>query len=434
MPSSSGWSGAVLVALGSFTGAGSCLAQEPKPIAGDTGLLREEADGIAFDASARMRVEYPDRKLVDLPQREESLGLFRLLGSIDAQAGALAGFVQVGAHQSVRDRGNPVENNGLDVQQAFVDFTPQRVGSEQLTRIRVGRSEMAYEFIALRDAPNVRRSWDGARVTLIRRGLTTNLFAVNAVQPKTGEFDDSSTDAPRLLGAHVRLAEGVARIWGSAWFYSARQEDVAFLAGTANADTRFAGIVLETKLGNVEASVGGGRQGGRFGGMPIRAHYVEGEIGYRWSKQKTPAFAALRYSSFSGGRSDGDVLRTFNPLFPNYAYSTEAALQSPSNLTKAGLLIEVELPAGLKLEYRGEGLWRYSALDAFYTPVGTPFITPDGSADRSLAIQQQFKATWEATPQLTLSGAVVHFAPDSFLRRAGLRAGYFGMVQLEAKF
>jgi hypothetical protein len=86
------------------------------------------------------------------------------------------------------------------------------------------------------------------------------------------------------------------------------------------------------------------------------------------------------------------------------------------------------------LEYRGEALWRYSAADAFYTPVGTPLIPPDGSGDRSLGVQQQIKVTWEATPRFTISSAVVHFSPHGFLERAGVDDGLFGMLELEGRF
>jgi hypothetical protein len=410
-------------------------AMEELPVPGDTSLLRDEADGVKFTASARLRLEYPERKLIEPDDNDRGLALVRALGALDAKRGAISGLLELGTHRASAARDNPSRTNHMDVQQTFVEFTPERDGDTRLTRMRVGRAEMVYEFVALRDAPNVRRTWDGARLTVVRTGLTANAFAVRLVQPEIGVFDDSSDGADRLSGLHLDLAQGaLGPLAATAWYYDVRQDRIEFLGGEGRAETKFAALVLQVSAGNVEFSVGGGRQWGRFDGRDIDAHYTESELGYRWTAQRAPVFLAVRYSAFSGGRSDSDRLATFNPLFPNFAYSTEAALQSPSNLVKAALLAEVEASDKIKLEYRGEALWRYSAADAFYTPVGTPLIPPDGSADRSLGVQQQLKATWKATPRFTVSSAVVHFAPDSFLERAGLSDALFAMLELEAKF
>ena len=410
-------------------------SEEELPLPGDTTLLREATDGVEFDASARLRLEYPDRKLIEPDDNDRELALVRALGAIDAQRGVLRGLLQLGAHRASPDRDNPTRTNDIDVHQAFVEVAPERESDRRLTRLRVGRAEMVYEFVGLRDSPNVRRTWDGARVTIVRPGLTANAFAVQLVQPESGGFDDNSDGTDRLSGIHLSLEQGtLGPFEATAWYYDVRQDRIEFLSGEGRAETKLAALVVEASAGNVEFSVGGGHQWGRFNGRDIDAHYIESELGYRWADRRVPALLALRYSAFSGGRSDSDRLTTFNPLFPNFAYSTEAALQSPSNLIKAALLAEVEASETIKLEYRGEALWRYSAADAFYTPVGTPLIPPDGSADRSLGVQQQLQVTWKATPRFTVSGAVVHFAPHRFLERAGVSDGLFGMLELEAEF
>jgi hypothetical protein len=411
------------------------VAVEELPISGDTSLLRDEADGIEFTAAARVRLEYPDRKLIEPDDDDRELALARVLGAIDAQRGVMGAVLQLGAHGASPGRDYPIRANDFDVQQAFVDFTPERDGNGKLTRLRLGRAEMVYEFVGLRDAPNVRRTWDGARLTMVRTGLTANAFTVRVARPEVGMFDDSSDGGDRLSGIHLSLEPGVLGPFAATtWYYDVHQDRMEFLSGKGRADTKFAALVMEASAGNVELTVGGGRQWGRFDGRSIEAHYTESELGYRWAAQSEPVYLAVRYSAFSGGRFDDGKLATFNPLFPNFAYSTEAALQSPSNLIKAALLAEVDASQNIKLEYRGEALWRYSAADAFYTPTGTPLIPPDGSADRSLGVQQQLKVTWQATPSSTVTGAMVHFAPDSFLRRSGVSDGLFGMLQLEARF
>lgn len=70
-----------------------------------------------------------------------------------------------------------------------------------------GRQEMVYEFVGWRDAPNVRRAWDGVRFTSRLNGWTSDVFALRAVEPSRGAFDDSSHTDTYLLGAHVQSTE-----------------------------------------------------------------------------------------------------------------------------------------------------------------------------------------------------------------------------------
>ena len=352
----------------------------------------------------------------------------RALAGVGARSGAVGGYVQLGAH--LRSGGgppSPLVRDVLDVQQGYVELL-----ADDRTRFLVGRAEMTFELVGARDAPNVRRSWDGGRATLSRRGWTADLFDVREVRPRPDAFDDTAAGGDRLSGLHVmgpKRGDGPPIL--SAFFYSATKRRFATLAGTARSSTRTLGGVLAGTLRGFDLSGGGAVQWGRFGSRQVSAFYLEGEIGRRFSSSGWRPRVAVRTSAFSGGAPRPDRIRTFDPLFPNYAYSTEAALQSPSNLVKLALLGGVDPARELQIRYRGEALWRFAASDAFYRPAGTPFVPPDATGRRWVGLQQQIEATWRRGGGLTLTAAVVRFDPGSFLKRAGQGHQTFGLLQAE---
>ena len=394
------------------------------------------SDGVRLDLQARERIEAYDRAALAIDnQAGAAVAYHRLLAGVAARAGAVGAYVQVGAYGRAGGTGpaSPTMVDRLDLQQAYVDLELERGGAR--LRLRGGRADLGGELAASRDAPNVRRAWDGARATATLGGWTGDAFAVQVVQPRLGVFDDGSRGRDRLLGLHLTSPKrALGRFALSAFAYDVRKARYTVLAGAGTSSTTTVGGVLDGEFGPLDLSIGGARQTGRFGSRRVEAFYVEAEAGHRFGRIGGRPRLGVRFSAFSGGSATARTIRTFDPLFPNFAYSTEAALQSPSNLVKVALLFEGMPSRRLKLECRAEALWRYSARDAYYVPTGFMLVPPDGADERWAGVQHQLRATWRVTPALTLTGALVRFDAGRFLKRQGRGDESFAMTQLALAF
>ncbi len=193
------------------------------------------------------------------------------------------------------------------MQQAYVDFVLEPSGAR--LRLRGGRSELAFELIASRDSPNVRRSWDGARATATLGGWTGDAFAMRVVQPRHGAFDDGSGGQDRLLGLHLTSPKRTLGPFAlSAFLYDVRKARYGILADVGSSATTTFGGVLDGELGPVKLSVGGARQVGRFDSRRVEAFYLEAEAGHRFHRIAATPRLGVRLSAFSGGAATAQTV------------------------------------------------------------------------------------------------------------------------------
>jgi hypothetical protein len=64
-------------------------------------------------------------------------------------------------------------------------------------------------------------------------------------------------------------------------------------------------------------------------------------------------------------------------------------------------------------------LWRQNIHDRFYQPPGMPLIPGNANSERFFGEALNLQLEWQATPNLDVNAAVVHFFADGFLRAAG---------------
>lgn len=391
-----------------------------------------DGDGIRFELEARERIEAAGR-LTLLPANDDGtvVAYHRLLVGARAKLENVDAFVQLGSHHRSGGvgRASGIAVDRLDVHQAYLDLN---LGDEDRgARLRGGRAEMHFELVASRDAPNVRRAWDGVRLTVKANGWTADAFATQVVRPERGVLDDSSAESDSLIGLHLTSPKrALGPFTLNAFLYRVTKPQYTIFTGTARSATMTTGAVAAGEFGVWNLSLGGAWQTGRFGGRDQAAFYGEGEVRRRFPALPGRPSFALRSSVFSGGAASSRKVRTFDPLFPNFAYSTEAALQSPTNLIKVALIGEVQPSERLTLHYRTEGLWRYSVQDAYYVPIGFAFVPPDGSRRRWSGLQQQLRAVWKMSPAIELTGALVRFDAGRFLLDNGRRNETFVMTQV----
>ena len=392
------------------------------------------ADGyLSFGADLRERLEVNSNGLLGYRTHgANAYDLHRLLVYADVQYDGLRVFVQLGNEtEAGRALGPlPTDIDRGDLAQGFIDYA-FALGPGKLT-VRGGRFEMAYDegaLIGLRDGPNVRQVWDGVQSFYVLLGARIDAFVVKPVNVSPGYFDDRTLAGQTLWGVHVSASPAfLAPVKLTAFYYGNTMPNVAFYPQPGKERTHTIGLRLLASEGVLDGSIGGIGQVGTLASKKIVAWAAHADAGWTLKAPWTPRLG-VRTDVLSGGSSSGTV-HTFNALYPNYAYSTEATIEAPANLIQVGATLGLHPLRSVTVNYTLEGLWRYSVHDAFYAAPTFALVLPNGSSRRFSGVEQQVEATWQINKFLDLTAAYVHFEPGAFLRSAHARPQDFGMIEV----
>lgn len=398
---------------------------------------------LSFGGELRERFEYYSRPNLGLQgQAPNGYLLHRLLLHADLHASEyLRAFVQLGNHLSPgKDAAAPPYIDQLDLQQAFVDLRlPWSAGHDRDPVLRFGRQEMAFgsqRLVAIRDAPNVRRNFDGVRFSGAVDGVNVDAFVTRPVQLKAGVFDDSLDQRQAFWGVYLTAPAPVVQ---------GGKVDVYYL-GFENEQARFAagqGAERRHTLGSRFFGSAGGwdwdwemlGQFGTFAAQTIRAWGVSTDTGYTFDPKGWKVRLGLKADIGSGDRNLRDqTLGTLNPLFPKLAYFNQAAILGPSNVMDLQPTLSVSPTAKLKATFGYDFLWRTTTADAVYTGVGAPVTGTAGQPNKFTGRQFSADLTWQVDRHIQVDLGYVHFDPARTLRAAGAHSVDFTYVSAAYKF
>ena len=389
---------------------------------------------LSFGADLRERIESSNVGLLGFHNKaSDTYDLHRLLVDADLQLGPdLRFFTQVGDHEETGREpvAAPTDVDRFDLQQAFVDLSQSVAGGR--ATLRVGRAEMSYDdgaIIGLRDGPNVRQVWDGVRGTYLSGAWKWDVFAVKPVQVKAGSFNDGPLPGQSLEGVHLTASPSlIAPLTLDSFYYRNINPNVSLFPASGKEATNTFGARLRGASGQFDYSGGVIGQTGELGDRSVRAFSAHLNAGWSLAGPWAPHLL-VRADILSGGNGKNTV-ETFNALYPNVAYSTEATIEAPANLVQTGFVARANPLQTLTVQYTLEGLWRYSAKDAFYAAPLFPLVRPDGTNDRFSGVEQQVSAVWHVNEIVALNAAYVHFNAGDFIRRGGGHDENFGMTSI----
>jgi hypothetical protein len=393
-----------------------------------------DADYLSFGADLRERVEASGDALLGFRYRDaDAYDLHRLLVFADAQVGDhLRAFLQLGDHEEVgrQPAALPTDVDVLDLSQAFVDGSGNVAGGK--ATLRFGRAEMSFDdgaLIGLRDGPNVRQVWDGVRLTFVGGSWRWDAFAVEPVSVRPGLFDDGRMHGQPLDGVHVTVTP-TSSFATDAFYYHNVNPEVSLYDAAGRERTETFGVRVRGDVGNVDGSVGGIGQTGAADGREVRAFALHADVGVGLPQAPWSPHIGVRSDILSGGDPKTEHIATFNALYPNVAYSTEATIEAPANLVQIGVVTAARPAPNVTLQSIVEGLWRYSTKDAFYAAPLFPLVRPDGSHGSYSGVESQLEATWRLNRAVTVKAALVHFFAGDFIRRGGGSDETFGMTSV----
>lgn len=331
-------------------------------------------------------------------------------------------FAQIksGLVENRRGGARPADLDKLDLHQAFADYTIFADKRNSLT-IRAGRQEIEFgssRFVAVREGPNVRQSFDGARFLIKIGKWQFSPWFLKPVNTKRGFFDDSMNKEQTFWGGYAarslpKKLNGIAVVY----FSELDTKRIRFEQGAGRDRRRTTGARIAGKTGAFSFDYEIAGQFGAFDKADIRAWAIVTDSGYAFSNVRFKPRFAVRFDATSGDKNPLDArLETFNPLFasPN-AYSGLVSLISPSNSTAFVPSFELSLSKRVSVKFDDAMFWRTSNRDALY---GSPDAQRSGQLSRARFVGNQPSAqiVWRVDRYWSATAVYTHFFAGRFLR------------------
>lgn len=392
------------------------------------------ADGSAFvslGGEIRERYEYFDHPAWGSePTDFNGYFLQRYMLHADLHLGEkVRAFVQLksgleGGLEGGRNGGpRPTDKDELDLHQAFVDFRFS-LNPRVTATLRAGRQELAFgsqRLVSVRESPNIRQSFDGARLMVQTGVWRLDLFATKPVETDPDRFDDQAIEGRAFWGAYAvaplpLLPGGNIDLY----YFGLSRNDARFDQGTGDEVRHSVGARIWGEKDAWDYNAEFVYQFGRFGGADIRAWTAASDTGYTFAALPWQPRLGLKADFASGDRDPlNPELGTFNALFPKGGYFAETSLIGPANIIDLHPSLDLHLAKSLTLTIDWDYFWRASDEDGLYGNAINLVRSGRASRARSIGSQLQALLHWQVNRHASLTFAYAHFFPGRFLEETG---------------
>jgi hypothetical protein len=328
----------------------------------------------------------------------------------------------------------PIYRSALDLAQGFVDL-PFALGGTHFS-VRLGRQELDSDgnrLVSNREATNLRRAFDLALGSAAIGSWSLQAFHGHPVRNLGGAFDDDATPGETFWGGRARYARTDAPATGEAFFF-VRARPKAIYQGIAGAELRRTmGLRSTGQLHGFDYAVQAAVQGGSVGALVIRAYGAAADLGFTLPYSWRPRLGVS--SGFaSGGKAGPDQhARTFDALYSNLGYFTDAPLIYPGNDWDLQPNIAVEPLARVTVRVGMDVLHRVSRDDAVYEQPGFPLIPGRGSGNEAIANLSYVKTDWRVNRFWDLYATYVYGGARGVVTSAGGRDTRYFLLQSDLK-
>jgi len=359
------------------------------------------------------------------PADKDGFVLTRYLSHVDFHAGKhFRAFVQLQSSlaNGEKETPSPVDQNVLDLHQAFVDFWTSLNNGHDLT-LRIGRQELSYgsqRLVAVREAPNNRQSFDAAKVMYGSKNVKLDVFYSHYVQAKPNIFDDAFNNATQFWGAYAAFVKIPVVQNFDLYYLGIHKKTASFDDGRGTETRHSVGARIWEATPTWQYDVEGLYQFGDFAACTISAWTLSANISYTFYQNKLKPQVGLKTEAISGDKNYSDGrLNTFNPLFPKGAYFGLAALIGPANLLDGHPYLQFNLSKKLLFATDYDLFWRMNRNDGIYAVNGK--IIYSGRQGNSKQIGRQLGTALEYTPNkyLYFRQELTWFSAGDYLKQAG---------------
>ena len=331
---------------------------------------------------------------------------------------------------SLVDGRNGGRRAGLDeekmyVHQGFFDLGLWKSGGDSLM-LRPGRQEAAFgsqNLVSTRDGRNIRTSFDGARLTWVKRDWTVDLFAARPVlNTNPGYFDNPPNHVTGFWAAYaVHPFRLLPRGNIDLYYMGIDNKSVTYNGkGTGREQRETIGTRLWGTTKHWDYNDEFTYQFGWFGTSgDIRAWAVSTEQGYRIDSAPLSPRFGLRAVAFSGDQNPSSHnVGTFNSMYEKGPYFSYAELFARRNLVALQPSAELKLSKSVSLLINPAFFWRESTSDGLYSIGNAVEVSGLKSNARYVTTQASTQLQWRMTRHMTWFTEYAHFFPGEFIKQS----------------
>lgn len=317
---------------------------------------------------------------------------------------------------------SPVDENQLDLHQAFVDVVLPFQRSQTLI-MRLGRQELLYgsqRLVAVRDGPNNRQSFDGARLLYTNSSWKADVFFSHAVQSRQMLFDDGFNQYTRFWGAY--LVKNQVPFFSNidVYYFGLEKKSAKFDDGAGRELRHSIGSRIWLSKKYWRYDIEGLYQFGDLAGKEIDAWTLSVNAGYKFSDTRLKPEIGIKTELISGDASSGDnKIQTFNPLFPRGGYFGLVSLIGPVNLFDVHPSFTLDLSKRLFFNMDCDIFSRYSRNDGLYGPNVVMIYSGKNSSKKSIGRQYSTHLEYVPNNFLYFRYECTWFKAGSFLKEVG---------------
>ena len=327
----------------------------------------------------------------------------------------------------------PFDRSNVDLAQAFVDIPLPVFDS---TVVRVGRQELdagGNRLISTRDAANLRLAFDMAHLETHLGNVSLVGFYGRPVLNRAGSFDDRGSPGETLLGGWVAAALPRTASTLSLFFFSRDRRSTVYQQGSAADRRRTIGMRYFGSDPQWDYAFQVAHQYGDFGASRTDASGIAADLGWHPHISGQPRLAVSFGVASGDGRPTDRTLGTFDVLYPNLGYFTDAPTYYPGNTADVQPNVTVAVVRRLSVRAGSDFIFRVSKQDAVYAPPGIPLIRGDGSGAAFVAALTYLRADWTLNAHLQVSVSAVRGSIGSLVEKAGGGDFNYGALTLDLK-
>jgi hypothetical protein len=377
------------------------------------------------------------------PQDDDGYLWLRALPSADLHAGehvrAFGQLISAFAVDREPSR-RAVDENRLDVLQAFVDLRFGLRQPDKKLTARAGRQLLSYgseRLISHRYGPNVLETFDGVKAVAELGSWQADAFWMRPVENNIKVFDDRTNDQRALWSLYLtRHFDSKGESGFDAYYIGYENEEATFNQGMASERRHTIGTRVFGNRSGWDWNMEGFHQFGTFGAGDISAWSVGSDTGYAFSKLPWTPRLSLKANIISGDDDPADSdLQTFNALFPKGKYFGEIGLLGPYNLINLHPALELELNQHWSASLAGVFYWRENAGDGIYDNAGNLLRPDGGTRARYIGAQTDLIINYHPFRTLAFEVSISRFASGSFIRETGRSDdAYFASAEIKFTF
>lgn len=316
-----------------------------------------------------------------------------------------------------------MEENPLEIHQAFLDFVPIDSEFEKLT-FRIGRQELAYgtqRLVGTREGPNNRQSFDALRSIYEMKKTRIEMFYSQYVNARKMMFDDKFMDKNKKLWGFYLTQNQIPYLNNMDLYYIGFEKLNAKYNNVYGREIRHSfGVRFFNSKNNWKYDTEALYQTGKLGNQNISAWSASVNTSYKFSSLIFKPELCIKTNFISGDLNKANsTSEAFNPLFPRGANLGIAGLIGPSNLIDVQPTVSLSLTPKLVLDIEYYLFWRYSTYDGIYA-VNMAKIYPSGNSSEK-HIGKQLVGTLSFTPNkfLYFRGELTWFKAGQYLKEVG---------------